>query len=703
MAKTGQQTEVQGSLFEEDFLRRTLGDVVRVPHVALGELVANAWDAGAAKVNVTIPAERNEVLSVEDDGSGLDEPLFRQRWMTLAYDRCKHQGTTAEFPPERAGWNRRAYGRNGQGRHGLLCFGDSYHVETWRDGTAYVFEVTTTTGTDPFVEKLLRKFDKAGHGTKVSVAVTQHRPDAGRIRDLLSTRFLHEPRFIIEVNGESVSIDEHPNLLKSLDLQVTESVKLRISCVEGEPRRTKHQSGVAFWVGGRLVGEPGWVVGGTAVHDGRTRSGRRLTFLVRPHDLHEEVVPDWTGFRQSDLMSEVYAVVIEAVQGVLREVLTGRVNETRGEVMDLSRDHFAGLTVADQVEVAEVIEIVTDQNPLMDVATVSAAVQGVVQAKQRRSTEALFQRLLMLPPEDIDGLHRLLDEWTMRDALTVLDEIGRRIKVVEALEKLEGDRAADELHTLHPLVTQARWLFGPEYESATFASNVTIRSAVLEVFREDLRPEAFQNHRKRPDLLFRPESTVSAVATENVDPDTNLAPLRTVLLIELKKGRCEIGRSEVDQAGGYIEDLLHCGLLDGPPRIFSFVVGHTVADKLTRVRKVGDPEVGRIEAVTYQQLVRTANARLFRLRDVVQERYPEGGHALLAHLTERPEQMELLGIVRPPADDSDGDEPDSTEGRDDAERAGEQDDPTPPAPDAPQKPDATPIDGDDQPTATGDE
>jgi hypothetical protein len=97
----------------------------------------------------------------------------------------------------------------------------------------------------------------------------------------------------------------------------------------------------------------------------------------------------------------------------------------------------------------------------------------------------------------------------------------------------------------------------------------------------------------------------------------------------LKKGRSEIGRSEVDQAAGYIEDLLHCGLLDGPPKIVSFVVGHLISDKLSRVRKVGEHDEGRIEAVTYQQLVRTANARLFSIRDAVEERYPENGHALL--------------------------------------------------------------------------
>jgi hypothetical protein len=37
---------LQGCLFEEDFLLRTLGPIVRYAEVALTELVANAWDAG---------------------------------------------------------------------------------------------------------------------------------------------------------------------------------------------------------------------------------------------------------------------------------------------------------------------------------------------------------------------------------------------------------------------------------------------------------------------------------------------------------------------------------------------------------------------------------------------------------------------------------------------------------------------------------
>lgn len=45
------------SLFEEDYLLRELGPVAHVPQVALTELVANAWDAGASKVDLFLPRD----------------------------------------------------------------------------------------------------------------------------------------------------------------------------------------------------------------------------------------------------------------------------------------------------------------------------------------------------------------------------------------------------------------------------------------------------------------------------------------------------------------------------------------------------------------------------------------------------------------------------------------------------------------------
>ena len=165
MARRKNKPEGFGSLFEEDYLLRTLGRIAHDPDVALTELVANAWDAGASFVDITIPTEKQNTLVVSDDGHGMSAEQFKSRWMTLAYDRVKHQGQNVEFPPERKDWRRRAYGRNGVGRHGMLCFADRYEVKTWREGKGAQFVVSTHSQQTPFKIESESTFQQSGHGS----------------------------------------------------------------------------------------------------------------------------------------------------------------------------------------------------------------------------------------------------------------------------------------------------------------------------------------------------------------------------------------------------------------------------------------------------------------------------------------------------------------------------------------------------------
>ena len=267
----------QQTLFEDDFLVRSLGAIATSPDTALTELVANAWDAGAARVNITIPEAAGETLLVTDDGCGMTREQFYERWMKLGYNRVKHQGTNAEFPPDRGGQRRAAYGRNGVGRHGLLCFDDEYIVETTRAGQRSTFVVGTASGVDPFrVRK--QTFEKGidGHGTSLKVVVKRHLPLPDRIRDVLSARFLHDPAFTVAVNGASVPLAEHAGLIERADLQLADGAKATAYVVDAtKAARTTKQQGIAFWIGKRLVGAPSWTLGLRSVLDGRTTPAKR--------------------------------------------------------------------------------------------------------------------------------------------------------------------------------------------------------------------------------------------------------------------------------------------------------------------------------------------------------------------------------------------------------------------------------------------
>lgn len=69
--------------FEENYIFRNHRSITSNSDIALTEFIANAWDAGAHNVNITIPFEEHEEIIVEDDGTGLTDEEFHSRWMTL--------------------------------------------------------------------------------------------------------------------------------------------------------------------------------------------------------------------------------------------------------------------------------------------------------------------------------------------------------------------------------------------------------------------------------------------------------------------------------------------------------------------------------------------------------------------------------------------------------------------------------------------
>lgn len=637
---------IQGSFFEEDFLIRTLGSLANSPDIALTELVANAWDAGASEVEITIPDELFDEIIVKDNGTGLTPEQFRKRWMTLGYNRLKHQGEQVEFPPGSEIGFRRAFGRNGVGRHGMLCFANQYIVETIRDGTVSKFVVSASSGSQPF--KLIQEeiSSGGGHGTKIRAKVERNLPNAHSIREILSARFLHDPQFRVIVNGKSIALTEHKGLIENTEIIINEKVKLDIYVIDStKSAKTMRQHGVAFWIGNRLVGEPSWYIGEQTLADGRTSFAKRHTIVVKTDELYNEILPDWSSFKKSPLMDTIYKAVSSYIESFYRKAMKERISETRRSVLMEHRSELSQLPTLGRVEVSHFVEELTESHPTIQPEYLSAAVKAVIQLEKSRSGASLLQKLSLLSEEDVDGLNRLLEDWTVKDALAVLDEIDKRLLVVETLARFSSDSDVDELKTLHPLVVQAKWLFGPEFDSPLYTSNVSLTNAMNQLFRKKVSKEAFYNFRNRPDIMIVEDSTISAVCTEDFDDGSHLSTMKRILIIELKRGGFSIGRDEFNQANNYVEDLLNCGYLDGTPYINAYVVGHTVDSRIgnSRVRKVGDPERGRVEVVTYGQLVRTAEQRLFKLKEQLNSRYKEiADETIVQKVLNEPQQLELL-------------------------------------------------------------
>ena len=165
--------------FEQDFFERTYPSIVRDVSVAFSEIVANAWDAGATEVKITIPNEIDEDIIIEDNGSGMTDDEFKNRWMVISYNRVAHQGDFIEHGEIK----RLAYGRNGVGRHSMICFNNYYTIETCKNGECNSYDISALSGGDSVLSVIDHRISKSDKtGTTLIVKAVKKLPNVSEWR-----------------------------------------------------------------------------------------------------------------------------------------------------------------------------------------------------------------------------------------------------------------------------------------------------------------------------------------------------------------------------------------------------------------------------------------------------------------------------------------------------------------------------------------
>lgn len=380
------------------------------------------------------------------------------------------------------------------------------------------------------------------------------------------------------------------------------------------------QHGIAFWVGGRLVGKPSWSFNNIQFLDGRSKVAKRFTIIVKANDIVEDVLPDWTGFIDSVNMTYVYSAIYNFVQEFIRDVMSEKREEIQKDIIVESYDSLEKLPIYAQREVSSFIERVTEDNPLVSVDFMKLAINAIASIQQSTKGELLLSQLSSMSANDIDKLSTILNNWDVDDIMTVMDEIDKRILVVEAIERLYESKDTDELHTLHPLVLNARWLFGPQYDSPMFTSNKSLSTVVKGLFKEDdYDVNEIENPKKRPDIVCLKRFSFKAVCTERSDGD--IMKPDQILIVELKRGGFKIEDDEVSQAKRYVRQIKKSSILHKSAEINAYVVGAEIGD----VDEINESESGTTHVVTYGHLVQTAKIRLFNLKDKLKEHYDNIG------------------------------------------------------------------------------
>lgn len=610
----------QGVLFDDRFLDKYAGPIISDPAIAIVELVANAWDAYATKVDIVWPKRSQGIaFSITDNGKGMTPAQFDRRWKTLDYNRIADEGTRSAPPADLPGSPpRHPYGRNGKGRHAAFKFSDPYTVRTWRDGTETVYEVRRGV-TQPFDVRVVSSRDKLqGHGTVISATASEGTSmDADTAREIIGTRFLADPNFVVSVDGTLVTFDDIPtrNIRRvPVDVPGFGTVDLVTIDSQKADRTTRHH-GIAWRVNSRLVGNPGWVgFDHERILDGRTSEAKRFQFIVSADILENAVQPDWSGFLPND---PAWQATRAAVHVQIKQYLSSFSAERRREAKHTVREQFVR-TVRQLAPVGrerwnQFVDEVIDNCPSISTEEVGKVAGILANLELSTSKFSLVRKLHELQPGDLDALYELLDDWTLRLAKDALDEIQTRLKLIEDLDKKLRDETMDEVGDLQPLFERSLWVFGPEFESLEFTSNKGMTEVIRKLFGATQT-----GSRQRPDFVILPDGSVGLYSRDAHDLGHDVDGVSRLVVAEIKKPGVGIGSEQKDQAWRYVKELRSKGLLTEAAMTACYILGSKIDPGEGGIRTEWDGRV-TIIPMTYNTFIRRAEKRMLGLREKLKD------------------------------------------------------------------------------------
>ena len=616
----------QRAFFDPRFIQNHAGPVVRNPVVALIELIANSWDAGATEVKINWPTSEKPIFSLSDNGCGMTFQELNKRWQWVYYNRVENQGEDVIFPPGVNFPIRPSFGRNGIGRYAAFFFSPrSFLVITKTPEEDEIVCRVSPGKESPLKIDLVDSKPKENadrlHGTTIQAEQILDGTilSESNIRAEIGTRFLADPGFQVYVNGVKVKFDDIPTdgLIRE-EVEISDFGSISLLMIDAKATdRTSKQHGIAWRVKGRLVGRCDWEhIKQRGTIDRRTVEAHRYTFIVLADLLEDAVLTNWTGFdEENENWPKARECVLSRIEERLFDAIKDRRRQIRDDVFQKHHQEVKTLSPLNRQIWKEFVNKIIAECPSLNENQIDQIAGILAKLEQSRYKYDLIGKLAELETSGLDNLTEILRMWDIEVAKTVLDELYGRLNLIKRLEKKVFDSEADEVKELQPLFKEGLWIFGPEFDTIEYTSNQRMNTVIRDLFgKEDI-----EGSWNRPDFVILPDnSTIGFHSYPNYDEEGGEDGVASVVVIELKTAKIKIGSDELSQAGKYIRELLERGIIQPrKTKVRSFVLG-------AQVDPIGGMEMSlgeniQIKPLEYSSVLSRAHSRTFNLLEKIKE------------------------------------------------------------------------------------
>ncbi len=557
----------------------------------LAELIANAYDADAGRVTITLPfgeylaqksegavVDRGFEIVIEDDGHGMTAQEINDYYLNVGYNR---RTTRSERTPKH---NRRVMGRKGIGK--LAPFGICREVEVISAGGDHTDEGYVVSNLILDLDGILNeKPDEQGNvfpyhpapgakdesysdstGTKLILRHFDRRrvPSGEELNRQLAARFgLSQPNWSVFLEGseeEDASIE-----LGSLHVDVMQGTYIdvrnrpvpfedRFLPVSGwvayakDPYKDEVMAGVRIYARGKIVAQ---------TRDFDIKTGFTGEFKMRSYltgEIHAEWLDDTEDFvrtdRQDIIWNSDYGTPLrEWGQELLRELAANAEASTRQRIWDvfLEESHLEeqvrGAHPNDKAIQESVLRaaksLVTraDRDSIKNPTYRSRIVRLAYAIGPHSTLLSALSEVASLTDGSTDVILGLFERASLAEMYSLGQVAQQRVDAIEQLERLVSNPSTVE-RQLQTLMETAPWLLHHDwtplsYNQSLASTRTTFESWYHANYGEEIVTSAIENPTKQPDfVLLNHEGRLE--------------------IVEIKRPQYAITNDEFNRAFGYL-------------------------------------------------------------------------------------------------------------------------------------------------------
>jgi hypothetical protein len=561
----------------------------------IGELVSNAWDADAKRVDITIPtsqiSESSEIV-VQDTGLGMTEDEVRNAYLIVGRDRRKSEGS------EQTGLKRPVMGRKGIGKFSAFGIANEIEIETTKDGQTTRFrmnylELEKNAKQRRITLPSLPESGTLKKGTRVTLRqITKFRNRSIGIQTIrrgIARRFSvigPDHKFEVVINGQEITPEERdlkkllekdssgkPYLWEYHDVEIEPGTGWTVSGWIGALKHTNQLEdgilrGIVVMARGKLVQEP-------FVFEATTGQQFALAYLVG--ELHAEFVDateDTISTTRNSLVWDSEANVAfkkwghKEVNRVTREWSEKRKSDNEKE-LERNPLYLKFASEADKFEDRQIKKVadrfirdVLRQDPLADPTKQENLIQMCLDFMEFDAFQGLAQELAAVELKDTGTLLNLFREWEIVEAKEMMRVTKGRITTIEKLQELIETNAL-EVPTLHNFLKEFPWVLDPRW--TLVADEKTYTDLLRKEFPQDANETEDD---RRIDFLCVKESN-------------------DLIVVEIKRPKSKVGTKALAQIEEYVAFMRdYAGKTTDPEVSHRKVVGYLLCGDLVNTYQV---------------------------------------------------------------------------------------------------------------------